>query len=106
VNYQLKTEIMVLKWREEHTPLFLDLLTNRECLWNTKNEKYESKAARDIALQDILNELNLPRLAECDIRAKIKTVQTRFASELTKIKKSEISGAGRDYIWKSISYSH
>jgi hypothetical protein len=44
----------------------------------------------------LCKELNLPGLTGNDIRAKIKTIRTRHASELAKIKKSEISGVGRD----------
>jgi len=27
---------MVFKWKKDHTPLVLDLIESRQCLWNTK----------------------------------------------------------------------
>ena len=48
----------------------------------------------------MLADLNLPGLALADLPKKIKTIRTKYAAELTKIKKSERSGAGSGDVYK------
>ena len=45
VNYYFL--ITVFKWRDDHTQLVLDLLSNQECLWNVKSENYRNRNIRD-----------------------------------------------------------
>jgi hypothetical protein len=36
---------MVFKWKDDHTPLILSLLEDRQCLWNTKVPEYKNKVS-------------------------------------------------------------
>lgn len=90
---------MVFKWRDEHTPKILDLLRNRECLWNNKCSDYKNKDARDDALQSLILDLDIPSITESDIKAKIKTIRTRYAAELAKVKKSEKRATTADNVY-------
>lgn len=90
---------MVHKWKEDETPMFLDLYKNHECLWNNKSETYKNRLLRDKAMKSFLSELNIPDLSENDIKLKIKSIRTRYMAELTKVLKSEKSGTGRDDIY-------
>lgn len=90
---------MVHKWREDVTPLFLDLYKTHECLWNNKSEKYKNRVLREKAMKSLLSELNIPDLSETDIKLKIKSIRTRYMAELNKVLKSEKSGIGRDDIY-------
>jgi len=72
---------------------FLEIYRNHEYLWNNKSENYHKTNIREKAYKTLHSELNLPHLSVNDIRAKIKTIPTRYSSELAKIRKSEKSGA-------------
>jgi hypothetical protein len=52
---------MVFKWRDDHTQLVLDLLSN-QCLWNVKSENYRNWKIQDKALGEMVEELNIPDL--------------------------------------------
>lgn len=90
---------MVHKWKEEETPIFLDLYKNHECLWNNKSEMYKNRVLRDKAMKALLSELNIADVVETDIKLKIKSIRTRYMAELNKVLKSEKSGTGRDDIY-------
>lgn len=122
---------MVFKWKDDHTPLILGLLEDRQCLWNTKVPKYKNKVSiiliiciiciicfyftmkliscvwfvstlgskRERALGQVVEELNLDGVTIDDLKAKIKTIRTRYASELSKVQNSLKCGAGTDDIY-------
>jgi hypothetical protein len=78
---------------------FLEIYRNHECLWNNNSENYHKTNIREKAYKTSHRELNLPQLSVNDIRAKIKTVRTRYSSELAKIRKSEKSGTGSNDLY-------
>ena len=90
---------MVFKWMDDNTQLVLDLLRNQECLWNVKSENYRNRNIRDKALEEMVKQLNIPDLTQEEVKLKIKSIRTRYSSELTKVLKSLKSGAGRDNIY-------
>ena len=55
---------------------------------------------RERALRNMLDDLSLPGLTVPDLKAKIKTVRTRYIAELAKIRTSERSGAGYGDIYR------
>jgi hypothetical protein len=73
---------MVFKWRDDHSQLVLDLLSNQECLWNVKSENYRNQNIRDKALEEKVKELNIPDLTPEDVKLKIKSIRTRYSSLL------------------------
>ncbi|KAF6207998.1 hypothetical protein GE061_016447 [Apolygus lucorum] len=83
---------MSFKWRGR-TSLFLKVYKRYECLWDKKCPKYSKTRARDKAYASMIADLNIPGLTVLDIKSKIKSVRTRYASELTKVRNSELSGA-------------
>jgi len=85
---------MSFAWKDDHMETFLEIYWNHECLWNNKSENYHKTNIREKAYKILHTELNLAHLSVNDIRAKIKTIRTRYCSELAKIRKSEKSGAG------------
>jgi len=85
---------MSFAWKDEHMETFLEIYRNHECLWNNKSENYHKTNIREKSYRSLHSVLNLPQLSVNDIKAKIKTVRTRYCSELAKIRKSEKSGAG------------
>jgi hypothetical protein len=67
---------MVFKWRDDHTQLVLDLLSNQECLWNVKSENYRNRNIRDKALEEMVKQLNIPGLTQEDVKLKIPSKGT------------------------------
>lgn len=97
---------MVFRWREDHTPLVLGLLRTHECLWNTRNIDYRNNAARERALLAVAEGLCLPVTPE-DIKLKIKTIRTRYSSELAKVQASENSATSPEGIYvPKLSWFH
>jgi hypothetical protein len=80
---------MVFKWRDNHTQLVPDLLSNQECLWNVKSENYRNRNIRDKALEERVKQLNTTDLTQEDVKLKIKSIRSRYSSELAKVLKSE-----------------
>lgn len=91
---------MVFKWREDYTILVLDLLKNEECLWNTKSPSYRNKNVRDKALERMAKRLNLQGVTPEDVKLKIKSIRTRYSSELGKVILSEKSGVGPNDVYR------
>ena len=90
---------MSVKWKDEHTPVILNMMRGRQCLWKPKLTEYKEKSKRDKALEDIVQELNLNNLTVEGLKLKIKSIRKRYSTELVKIRKSERSGAGTDDIY-------
>lgn len=84
---------MSFKWQAEHMTAFLEAYKKNECLWNNKCTDYSKTSARDNAYELMLSDLNLPGLTILDIKAKIKTIRTRYVAELTKVRSSEKEAA-------------
>jgi hypothetical protein len=80
---------------------FSEMYRNHECLWNNKSENYRKTNIRENAYKTLNSAFNLPQLTVNDIRAKIKTIRTRYCSELAKVRKSEKSGAGSNDLYVS-----
>ena len=76
-----------------------EMYRNHECLWNNKSENYRKTNNHEKAYKTLHSELNLPQLSVNDIRAKIKTIRTRYCSQLAKIRKSEKSAAGSNDLY-------
>jgi hypothetical protein len=75
-------QITVFKWRDDHTQLVLDLLSNQECLWNVKSENYRNRNIRDKTFVEMVKELNIPDLTPEDVKLKIKSFRSRYSSLL------------------------
>jgi len=54
---------------------------------------------KNSGLEEMMKQLNIPDLTEEDVKLKIKSIRSRYSSELAKVLKSEKSGAGRDDIY-------
>jgi hypothetical protein len=79
----------VFKLRGDRTQLVLDLLSSHECLWNVKSESYRNRNIRDKALEEMVKQLNIPDLTQEDVKLKIKSIPSRYSSELAKVLKTE-----------------
>ncbi|XP_055912160.1 uncharacterized protein LOC129946131 [Eupeodes corollae] len=82
---------MSFKWKDQHMELFLETYKQYECLWNNKCINYSKPNEREKAYLSMLNDLKIPGLTVGDIKAKIKTIRTRYGAELSKIRNSELN---------------
>ena len=89
---------MSVKRKDQQNLVILNMMRERQCLWNPKLTEYKEKSKRDKALEDIVQELNLSILTVERLKLKIKSIRTRYSTELVMIRKSERSGAGTDDI--------
>lgn len=77
------------KWNDGNMLSFLKAYRRQEILWNNKMSGYTNLRLRDQGYSAMLTELNLSKLTIADIKAKIKSVRTRYVAELTKVRSSE-----------------
>lgn len=94
---------MVFKWNDQNTLLFLESFKNYQCLWNHKLDEYKDRTIRANSIKSLISDLNL-EVTEEDIKHKIKTIRTRYTTELTKIKQSTKSGCSPDDIYVPTLY--
>jgi len=72
---------MVFKSKDDQTPLMLDFMKGRECLWNMKS-KYTNVRAGKNASQEVVHWLNYPEFTVEDVKSKIRTIRISCAAEL------------------------
>lgn len=94
---------MVFKWNDQNTLLFLENFKNYQCLWNHKIDEYKDRTMRVNSIKSLISDLNL-EITEEDIKNKIKTIRTRYTTELTKIKQSTKSGCSSDDVYVPTLY--
>lgn len=58
---------MDIKWKDDHAPLVVDCMKDRESLRNPKYEHRRNRAACENALQDILLALDFSELTVEDV---------------------------------------
>lgn len=89
---------MAPKWSDNTTCKFVKLYKQHECLWNTKIELYRNKNAREAAIIDIIEAMELKNFTVADVKNKIKSLRGTYQQEVLKIEKSEKSGV--TYVYK------
>ena len=85
-----------MRWKDEDTLRCLQLYREHECLWNTTRPAYHNKPLRRKARESMVVALGIPELEESDVAAKIKTIRTSYARELTRLGGLSRSGAGAE----------
>jgi hypothetical protein len=80
---------MVFKSKDDQTPLMLDFMKGRKCLWNIKSEHYTNITAGENSLQEVVHWLNFPELTVEDVKLKIRIIRIKCAAELAKVIQSE-----------------
>ncbi|XP_072941222.1 uncharacterized protein [Epargyreus clarus] len=86
---------------------FIELYRNYECLWNTENEYYKNRDARNAALNEFAEELGIEDFGPKEITAKIKNMRSQYLQERKKIKSSLGTGAGGKNVYvPKLSWYH
>lgn len=87
---------------------FIELYRSYECLWNTENEHYKNRDARNTALNDFAKELDIKEFGPKEITAKIKNIRSQYLQERKKVRSSLGTGvgAGNVYVPKLSWYNY
>lgn len=78
-----------MRWSEEDTLKFAILYKNQECLWNKYTMAYKNKAARQQAIESIVQQMKMEGFRVSEAKTKIKNLRSTYNQELLKIKKSQ-----------------
>lgn len=76
------------RWSEELTCKFVQKYKEQNCLWDPKNINYTSKVARNSALTELVQHMDINGFGIEEARAKIRSVRSTYLSEKSKINKS------------------
>ena len=87
----------------EHILTFLDIYRNFNTLWDTADENYAKKIAREYSMSKLLQEVAAAGLhvddSEESLKRKIRNLKDCYRNELNKVKRSKKSEAGADDIY-------
>ena len=63
---------------QKDTSIFIELLKERNCLWQIKCKEYKNKVLRDMAIKAITEEMtkHIAGIGQDDIKKKINTLRT------------------------------
>jgi hypothetical protein len=79
------------RWNDINTMKFINLYKEEECLWNFSLLDYKNKEARKLALERIVEAMDLEGFGVSDAKYKIKNIRSSYCQELKKIQFSEAS---------------
>ena len=67
-----------IEWSKKDTSIFIELLKERNCLWQIKCKEYKNKVLRDMAIKAITEEMakHIVGIGQDDIKKKINTLRT------------------------------
>ncbi|CAH1990210.1 unnamed protein product [Acanthoscelides obtectus] len=88
-----------MKWSEEETMRFVELYSEKECLWKKSSVNYRNKNMRKAAEEDIVNRMGKEGFGVTELKQKIKIMRTTYNQEALKVKKSKKSGGKPDDIY-------
>ncbi|XP_066946917.1 uncharacterized protein [Macrobrachium rosenbergii] len=87
-----------LEWTRTNTLHFIELLKEHPSVWNIKCKQYKMRNIRSVSLETIKSDLSSfvnCTLQNKDITKKLHTLKTQFYREMSAIKESQNSGAGK-----------
>jgi hypothetical protein len=91
---------MPARWGEDTTYKFVQLYQAHECLWNKHSTLYRDKEARENSIKLIVEDMALQQFGAEEVKQKIKSLRSTWGGEQHKIRKSELSSAGPDDVYK------
>ncbi|GBL89751.1 hypothetical protein AVEN_104688-1 [Araneus ventricosus] len=88
-----------MRFSEEQTCKFVDLLQEHECLWNNTIDSYKSRQMRYRAVETIAADMALPEFNCKEVRLKSKSLRSTYHLEVGKIQKSVRSGMATENLY-------
>jgi hypothetical protein len=71
--------------RRSHTTGAQFIKQSRMFIWNVNLENCRNRNIQDKALEEMVKELNIPDLTPDVVKLKIKSIRSRYSSELAKV---------------------
>lgn len=88
------------QWNGAQTIKCLEEYAKHSCLWDSSNSNYKNKHERNLALQIIVQKLNIDNFDIHALKLKIHSIRNTYVNEITKILKSTRSGAATVEVYK------
>ncbi|KAJ0170011.1 hypothetical protein K1T71_014617 [Dendrolimus kikuchii] len=74
------------KFESHQNMKLVKLYRSYECLWNTSDENYKNRHSRSKAMEDLVQNLNIPGFGVKDLTMKIKNIRSQYLQEKKKIR--------------------
>ncbi|KAF0739506.1 MADF domain-containing protein, partial [Aphis craccivora] len=78
--------------------IFLEEYQKYPCLWDKSLDEYRNRVKRDHAEEMLLQFSKMPTIKE--LRQKIRNIRCTYNQEVSKIKKSMVTGSGSSTVYK------
>lgn len=91
---------MAMKWGTETTIKCLEEYAKHSCLWDVNNPNYKNKHERNLALQRIVQKLNIESFDVNALKLKIHSIRNTYVNEITKVLRSKRSGVAPSEVYK------
>lgn len=88
-----------MEWTNETVMRFLDLYQMHPCIWDPKNGGHKVKTKVSDAWIDIKNNMGEPDCTVKELKKKKDSLMSMYRGYKTKVRKSEISGAGASEVF-------
>lgn len=79
-------------WSTDSIQQLLNLYLEHRLLWDTKHKAFNDKTARENALQQIAEQLEIPNVTAEDISRKYRSMRAAYRVELRNIKTAKLRG--------------
>lgn len=89
-----------MKWGTETTFKCLEEYAKHSCLWDVNHPNYKNKRERNLALQIIVQKLNIENFDIHALKLKIHSIRNTYVNEITKVLRSKRSGAASTEVYK------
>ncbi|XP_077287296.1 uncharacterized protein LOC143912036 [Arctopsyche grandis] len=87
------------KWSESETVRFVEQYEMQEVLWNVRLSQYKNKEARAAAVNQIIQNSDIPGMSAEGVLKKINNIRSTYQQEKSKMQKSIDSGVPAENIY-------
>lgn len=91
---------MTMKWDTQTTIMCLEEYAKHSCLWDINNPNYKNKHERNLALQVIVQKLNIKNFDIHALKLKIHSIRNIYVIEITKVLRNKRTGAAYNEVYK------
>lgn len=84
--------LIPFRWDSDITLKFIVLYKNNPCLYDTRHPDYKNKMERQMCINNIVEEMDIPGFFNTQCRSKIKNIRSAYCQDLKKIKIAMVGG--------------
>lgn len=82
----------LFRWDAHTTFKFISLYKSNPCLYDTKHPDYKNRMERQMAINDMVEDMEIPNFFNVQCKGKIKNIRSAYCQDLKKIKIAERGG--------------